>query len=57
MFAYELHKIQAEELHRAADHRRLVRAAVAARRQARRDAEHAAEGRVRQLRNRFARAA
>ncbi|MFI6704634.1 hypothetical protein ACIBJC_37860 [Streptomyces sp. NPDC050509] len=57
MFEYELQKIHAAELIRRAEHQRLVREAGAARRRARRTAGNAPEGRVRQLRGRFDRAA
>lgn len=60
MFAYELHKITAAELIRAADHHRLVREARRAQRQtrqARGAAKDGGEGRVRQPCDRFVRAA
>ncbi|MER8071718.1 hypothetical protein ABTZ59_25805 [Streptomyces sp. NPDC094034] len=57
MFEFELQKINAAELMRRADQRRLVREIRTARRQARRAAKEAREGRVNTPHHRFARAA
>ncbi|MFE4370634.1 hypothetical protein ACFRMN_20785 [Streptomyces sp. NPDC056835] len=57
MFEYELHKINAAELIRRADQRRLVREIRTARRQARRASKQAREGRVTTPHDRFTRAA
>ncbi|MFD7289197.1 hypothetical protein [Streptomyces sp. NPDC059863] len=57
MFEFELQKINAAELMRRADQRRLVREIRTARRQARRAAKQAREGRVNTPHHRFARVA
>ncbi|MFF2026043.1 hypothetical protein ACFVW2_30155 [Streptomyces sp. NPDC058171] len=45
MFAYELHRLHIEDLHREADHQRLVRAALQSRRERRAAAEQQPAGR------------